>query len=109
MDKNTVLKEIRGLSATKASEDTDLPVKILKENADYFAEFICIQFNDSVNSSKFPSSFKCANITPIFKNESRNHKTNYRPVSILPIVSKIFEKIMSNQLLSYFEKILSKF
>ena len=109
IDKNTVLKEIRGLSTTKASQDNDLPVKILKENADYFAEFICIQFNDSVNSSKFPSSFKCANITPIFKNESRNHKTNYRPVSILPIVSKIFEKIMSNQLSTCFEKIILKF
>ena len=109
IDKNTVLKEIRGLSITKASQDTDLPVKILKEHADYFSEFICIQFNDSVNSSKFPSSFKCANITPIFKKESRNHKTNYRPVSILPIVSKIFEKIMNNQLSTYFEKILSKF
>ena len=81
-----------------------------KENADYFAEFICIQFNDLVNSSKIPSSFKCANITPIFKkNESRNHKTNYRLVSILLIVSEIFEKIMSNQLSTYFEKTLSKF
>ena len=60
IDKNTVLKEIRGLRTTKASQDTDLPVKILKENVDYFAEFICIQFNDSVNSSKFPFSFKCA-------------------------------------------------
>ena len=98
------IKEIRGLSTTKTSEDNNLPVKILKENADYFAEFICIQFNDSVNSSKFPSSFKCANITPIFKNESRNHKTNYRP-----IFSNIFEKIVSNQLLSYFGKIISKF
>ena len=67
IDKNTVLKEIRGLSTTKASQDTDLPVNILKENADYFAEFICIQFNDSVNSSKFTFSFKCANIIPIFK------------------------------------------
>ena len=67
IDNNTVLKEIRGLSTTKASQDTNLPVKILKENADYFAEFSCIKFNDSVNSSKFPSSFKCANITPIFK------------------------------------------
>ena len=53
INKNTVLKEIRGLSTTKASQDTDLAVKILKENADYFAEFICIQFNNSVNSSKF--------------------------------------------------------
>ena len=93
----------------KASQDTDLPVKTLKENADYFAEVICIQFNDSANSSKFPSFFKCVNITPIFKNESRNHKTNYRTVSILPIVSKITEKIMNNQLSTYFEKIISKF
>ena len=37
--KNTVLKEIRGLGATKASRDNDLLVKMLKENADYFAEF----------------------------------------------------------------------
>ena len=59
-------KEIRSLSTTKASQDNNLPVKILKENADHFAEFICFQFNDSVNSSKFPSSSKCANITPIF-------------------------------------------
>ena len=109
IDKNNVLKEIGGLSTTKASQDNDLPVKILKESADYFAEFICIQFNDSVNSSKFQFSFKCANITPIFKNESRNHKTNHRPVSILPIISEIFEKIKSNQLWSPFEKILSKF
>ena len=57
-NKNTVLKEISGLSTNKASQDNDLPVKILKENADYLAEFICIQFNGSVNSSKFPSSFK---------------------------------------------------
>ena len=82
IDKNTIAKEIRGLRTTKASQDNDLPAKILKENADYFAEFICIQFNNSVNSSKFQSSFKCANITPIFKNESGNHKTNYRPVII---------------------------
>ena len=64
---------------------------------------------DSVNSSKFSFSFKCANITPIFKNESRNHKTNYRPVGILPIVSKIFEKIMNDELSTYFEKFFSKF
>ena len=50
IDKITVLKEIMGLSTTKASQVTVIPVKILKENADYFAEFICIQFNDSVNS-----------------------------------------------------------
>ena len=54
-------------------------------------------------------SFKLANITPVFKNESRNHKNNYRPVGILPIISKVFEKIINKQLSIYFEEILSKF
>ena len=84
-------------------------MKILKESADYFAEFICIQFNESISSSKFPSSFKCANVTPIFEDQSRNHKNNYMRLSILPVVSKNFEKLMNNQLSTYFEKILSKF
>ena len=53
---------------TETSQDTDIAVKILEENANYIAEFICIQFNES-------SSFKCANITPIFKYQSINHKT----------------------------------
>ena len=92
IDKNTVLEEIRGLSTIKASQDSDLPGKILKENADCFAEFICSQFNDLVNSSKFPSSFTCAIITPIFKTESRNLKTKDRPLSILSNSPKDFRK-----------------
>ena len=74
--KNAVLKEIRSFSTTKACKDTDIPVKFLTENSDYFGEFIYIQFNESISSSKFPSSFKCANITTILKDQSRNHKNN---------------------------------
>ena len=69
-----------------------MPVRVVKENTEYFAEIICSQFNESINSSKFPFSFKLANITPVFKNEPRNHKNNYRPVRILPLISKVFEK-----------------
>ena len=86
-----------------------MPVRVVKENAEYFAEVICSQFNESINSSKFPLSFKLTNITPVFKNESRNHKNNSKPVSILPFISKVFEKIMNKQLSIYFEDILSKF
>ena len=63
----------------------------------------------SINSSKFPLSFKLAKTTPVFKNESRNHKNNYGPVSISPLISQVFEKIMNKQLSIYFEEILSKF
>ena len=48
-------------------------------------------------------------MTPIFKNKCRNHKNNYKLVSILPLLSKIFEKIIKKQLSMYLENIFSKF
>ena len=109
MDKNTVLKEIKKLNSNKAVQDTDIPVKILKENAQFFAEYIYLQFNEAIESPKFPDFFKFANITPAFKQGSRNQKDNYRPISILPLISKIFEKLICSQLSNHFDNILSKF
>ena len=56
IDKKTVLKIIRSLSNNKASQETDFPVRVVKENAEYSAGIICSQFNESINSSKFPLS-----------------------------------------------------
>ena len=50
-----------------------------------------------------------ANITPIFKRGSKNKKENFRPVSILSVLLKIFEKLMSKQLSTFSENILLKF
>ena len=50
-----------------------------------------------------------ANATPIFKKRARTSKNNYRPVSILPILSKLFERLISKQFSEFFESILSKF
>ena len=107
VDKNTVLKEIRKLNMNKAVQDKDIHVKIL--NAEYFAQYICLQFNEAICASKFPASFKFANITPVFKQGSKNQKENYRSVSILPIILKIFEKLICRQLSNHFDNILSKF
>ena len=52
VDKNTLLKEIERLRAKKAIQDTDIPVKVLKENAEFFAEQICFQFNEAICSSQ---------------------------------------------------------
>ena len=109
VEKNTVLKEIGTLSSKKAVQETDIPVKISKENADFFAEHICRQFNEAICSSKFPATFKFANVTPVFEKGNRNQKDNYRPISILPIISKMFEKLICRQLSDHFDNIFSKF
>ena len=58
---------------------------------------------------KFPTTLKFANVTPAFKKGNRNQKDNYRPISILPIISKIFEKLICRQLSNHFDNIFSKF
>ena len=111
--KNSVLKEIKKLNLNKAVQDSDIPVKISKQNAGFFADYIYFQFNEAVNSSKFADCRKFADmstdISAAFKQGSRNKKENYGAISILPLISKIFENIICRQLSNHFDNILSKF
>ena len=102
-------KEIRKLDCMKASQDADIPSNIIKENANIFANFLYFNYNKAVSDCEFPTSFKNANVSPIYKKDSRLEEKNYRPISILPILSKIYERIMHSQIRAYFDNILSKY
>ena len=91
-------KIINNLDTSKATQQGDIPTKIIKDNKDIFSYFISASFNNAVNKGVFPDELKHADIKPIYKKESRNEKENYRPVSILPNLSKIFERCMYDQL-----------
>ena len=78
-----------------------------KENADIFGSYICDFFNDSVERGDFPSILKLANIAPVFKKGFKGSKDNYRPVSILPVISKIFEAF--KQITFFIDPLLSNF
>ena len=60
----------------------------------------------AINPSKFTDSFKFTNIATEFKQASRNPKDNYRPINILPLISKILEKLICKQLSNNFDNIL---
>ena len=57
VDKNAVLKEIQKLNLNKVVLDSDISVMILKENTDFFADYIYLQFNEAVDSTKFADFF----------------------------------------------------
>ena len=59
-------------------------------------------------SSYFPSNLKNADITPVFKKKDRENVENYRPVSILPVLSKVYERCMYHQMYAYLSKFLYK-
>ena len=62
-----------------------------------------------MKSAKFPNCLKLASVTPVFKKNAPTSKNNCRPVSVSPVISKIFERIICNQLSAFFEEIFSKF
>ena len=81
----------------------------MKHNKELFSYFISASFNNAVIKGVFPDKLKQADIKPIYKTVSRNKKENCRSVSILPNLSKIFERCMYDQLKDHFDKLLSKY
>ena len=106
---DTVYDKIKSLDPKKAQVENDIPAKVLIGTNDIVSEFIKNVFNKAIATGKFPKSLKMADLIPIYKELERTLKNNYRPVSLLPIVSKIFEDIMNEQILAYIEKYLSAY
>ena len=97
------------MNSLKSSPKDSIPFKIIKVNCDIFGEKLFTDFNLSVNSGLFPSNLKYADVTPVYKKGERVDKNNYRPISLLPALSKIFEKLLYYQMHNYIESKISKF
>ena len=67
VEKVAILKEIKMSQSNKATPNTDMPTKLIKDNADIFEEFVFISLNKCIEQSVFPSKLKLANITPVHK------------------------------------------
>ena len=102
VQKEEILKELNNLNINKATQNTDIPTKIIKENSDIFGDFIFSNLNCCINTSAYPSLLKRANITAVHKKDSKSEKNNYRPASILSNISELYERIMFKQMLEYF-------
>ena len=106
-DLESVIREILLLNTSKATPKDSIPPNIIKEYYDIFAYKILIDFNFPVNCGIFPCNQKLADISPVFKKGDNLMKSNYRPVSILPALSKIFERLLFSQINAYMDPKLS--
>ena len=104
-----VQKQIASLNKKKPTTFNNIPTRILVENSDIISPFITNIYNNCKYKSEFPPTLKLADITPVHKKSDRTIDDNYRPVSILPSISKIFERNMYDPIYSYVDKYLSPF
>ena len=76
----------------------DIPAKILKKSLDIYIKGITFIINDCIENGIFLDDLKLPDVSPIFKKENSFKKQNYQPVSILPRMSKVFERILYKQI-----------
>ena len=100
------------LSKSKATGPDNIPAKLLKECPDLICESLSLIFNQSFKTGVFPNDWKNARVSPLYKNSGkRNDPSNYRPISVIPVVAKVFERIIYDQLYVHLTKynLLSKY
>ena len=104
-----ITEEIKNLNINKPTTLNNIPSKVIVENNDICSPFISKIYNDSIIGGTFPELLKMADVTPAHKKEDPSIKENYRPVSILPSISKIFEKTMYKHIYKYMNNHLSEY
>ena len=96
-----VLKLLKNIDISKATGVDNLPGRFLEDGAVILAKSVTEICNLSIKSKNFPDTCKLAKLKPIFKKGSRMDPFNYRPISLLPLISKIFEEIVHDQMIDY--------
>ena len=110
VDNSEMTIEIKNLDEKKSGTFMNIPTKILKEAVDVVSEPLSqIWKLEIVQGRKFASQLKLADITPLHKKLENILKENYRPVSLLPVISKLFERLMQKQMKTFIETFLSSF
>ena len=103
-----IVNVIKSLKNKKCSVKDFSPL-ILKRIAHLIAQPLTLLFNQSIQQGKFPYKLKQAHVTPIYKKGAKSDPNKYRPISLLNVFSKIFEKVMKNKFVHFIDshKILS--
>jgi hypothetical protein len=106
--KQNVFTKLNKMNPKTSSGYDQVPSKLLKMAAEPLSNVITPLVNESIALSVFPDPLKYANVSPIFKKSDQLQKENFRPISVLTALSKVFEGIMADQLKDHFKHILSK-
>ena len=110
ISEDDIKKELKNLNTKKASTFGNIPTKILKDSSEDCSIVLRNIWNfEILGKQHFSQNLKLADVTPVYKKKDPTLAENYRPVSVLPSVSKVFERIIRNQIKNYVDEILSPY
>ena len=98
---DVVFNLLRNIDEKKATGLDMIPSKLLKMAAGIVTPSLTAIFTKSITTGIYPTEWKMARVTPVFKKGDKSDLNNYRPISVIPAVSKVFEKIVYDQLYQY--------
>lgn len=101
---DVIIKTFRSINVKKTEDIWGLSVHVLSSIVSMLAPQLANIFNECTARGVFPDLMKVSKIIPLHKNGSKSDPNNFRPISILPSLSKIFEKVILDQLVSYFNQ-----
>ncbi|XP_071943453.1 uncharacterized protein [Antedon mediterranea] len=99
-----IMTYINKLETDKTPGHDDISAYYIKYNSVYLTKPILHLINVSLATGRFPDELKCAKTIPVFISGDRQNLNNYRPISILPCLSKIYERVVYDQTISYLNK-----
>ena len=102
VNQNDISVIIKTLDAEKTHGWDNISIKMIQICGDPIALPLMLEFETALKEKKFPDIWKKANVFPVHKNEEKNLLKNYRPISSLPIFSKVSERIIYNSLFNHF-------
>ncbi len=110
VDVSTVVLTIKRLQATESFGSDLMSLRFLKDSLCITAHYLTAIINTSIVTAIFPESWKHAIVVPVLKDRDAADVSNFRLISLLPILSKALEKVVSTQLVNYIEEnnLLSK-
>ena len=103
------IEKENSINPKKATTSNSIPPKIFKKSSKVSPSVLHKMFNDSIEKSDCLQNLKLDDITPVCKKNNPLDKTNYRPISALPVVSKMFEKINQEQINDFIITFLSPY
>ena len=99
---DSIIKNMKSKSSTGYDNYNNISNKLVKSAKDVLIRPLTLLMNQIIYTGEFPKQLKIAKVKPLFKKGNQSSFANYRPISLLPSISKFFEHIMTSQIMEYF-------